>query len=131
MLLLAEVNWTAVGVIGGVIVSLASTVLVYVKGRKADAAVESSSMINTAFEGQKTLVRDLQEEVSRHREIAMQCEAETASLRVELNAAKSKIADLEREVIMVERENLKHQKKIQDLESEVMSLRRINDERTS
>lgn len=125
--ILAAVNWEQVGILSGMFVSTTSAVLVFVKGRKADQAVASTTMVTTAFDSQRGLVDALQEEVTRHRAIAVELENETRKLRAELNAAALQMENMQRELVSLERENLKHQRKIQELEEEILALRRAKD----
>jgi hypothetical protein len=100
-MLFAALDWQSVGVIFGITVSGLSAILVYLKGRKSDEALQSSSLVATAFSGQETLVRALQAEVGRHSVNTDKCLAECSQLRdalakerAELSQAKNEIQSL-------------------------------------
>lgn len=97
-MLLAAIDWTSVGVVLGVMVSALSAILVFVKGRKSDEALQSANLVQTAFSGQQTLVEALQEEVGRHSLSTQRCLNECDALRTALAKAMSDLSEARIEI---------------------------------
>lgn len=97
-MILAAVDWQSVGVVLGVTVSALSAILVYVKGRKSDDALQSASMVQTAFTGTQSLVEALQEEVQRHSDSTQKCLKECDALRQALTTALTDLSEARLEI---------------------------------
>lgn len=104
LFLLAAIPWVPIGVIFTAAVTLITAFFTFTKGIKSDKALESSSLVATAFEGQKNLVEALQEEITRHAAASAIQAADTFKCRQECDELKSKFARTDFELQQAKRE---------------------------
>lgn len=97
-LLIASVPWQAIGVVLTAIVSLVSAIFVFINSRNSDKALESATYVQTAFDGQKSLVDALQEEIMRYRDESREHASESFKCRQECDELKAKVANTEVEL---------------------------------
>lgn len=102
-------DWTAFAAVASVLGTIGLGVLTFLRGTKADQALNTATNVQSTFTAQKELVDNLQEEVARHREdlhqhrgLLFRCEEESRSCRSNLAGARMIISAQEAEI-----ENLK------------------------
>lgn len=102
-------DWTAFAAVASVLGTIGLGILTFVRGTKADQALNTATNVQSTFTAQKELVDNLQEEVIRqredlneHRSLLFRCEQECRACRSNLAGAHLVIASQEAEI-----ENLK------------------------
>lgn len=74
-------GWLAVAAVGSMLVSFLIGILTYRRGTKGDRALNISQNVASAFEAQKDVINQLQEEVLSARGDSHQCRSECDGLR--------------------------------------------------
>lgn len=120
--ILAVTDYAGIGALIGVVVSLVLGIFTYIRGKKADDALNMSTVTKTNLETQQHIIDQLQEDVQINRTMRREVEEELMKLRAELRDMRHENANLRLDVRASRQIIAKHEQTIAELEAKLEAL---------
>lgn len=131
----SHMDWTAFAAVASVCGTIGLGILSFVRGSKADRALNTATTVQSTFTAQKELVDNLQEETTRlqkdlheHRQLIFQCEDQCRECKTNLASAHRIIALQEIEIEKLKEVVTKHEKTINSMSRRTDSQSDVGDE---